>query len=134
MSKQTLTPHRTQSNDDLDPRLARYRDAYLAMAKEVRYRPQAPNDGRGHITLTEAQCSNLHRLHQEAVQYALRFDSEENTRSFSIGCSNFCTNKAFIWTIEAARLLAAGLYDDVAVQLMKMAIREIKRERDLSDD
>ncbi len=38
------------------PRLERFAEAYLAMAGQARYRPQAPGDGFGNILLTRKQC------------------------------------------------------------------------------
>jgi hypothetical protein len=53
-----------------NPRLERFAEAYLAMAGQARYRPQAPGDGFGNILLT--QCGDVERLHREAVNYALK--------------------------------------------------------------
>jgi hypothetical protein len=111
------------------PRLLRYADAYLQMANEARYRPSAPGDGCGHIDLTRKQLADRERLHDEAVGYAMAFSTEEDTRKFNIGCSNYTTNRAFIFTIEAARVLAGSwnvLGDELAVRLLEMAIDEIK--------
>jgi hypothetical protein len=107
---------------EVDPRAARYRQAYLAMASF--YRPQAPSDGFGAIQLTAEQCRDQGRLEQEATEYAIAFNNEENIGSFCIGVSNYRTNKAFIWTIEAARCLAGG-GDIEARKLLRMAVAEI---------
>jgi len=107
------------------PRASRYREAYLLMAKEARYRPQAPGDGMGHISLTEKQLADPERLQREATAYALKFNKKENERAFWIGCSDFCTNRAFIWTIEAARALAGGK-PDLALDLLNMAVKDVK--------
>ena len=48
-----------------------------------------------------------------------------NTRTFWIGSSNFSTNRAFVLSIEAARLLAGG-GDEHAVRLLELAIKQIK--------
>jgi hypothetical protein len=57
------------------------------------------------------------------------FYKEEDTRQFWIGCSNYTTNRAFIWTIEAARVLASGTDGNAtAIKLLSMALDEIKRE------
>jgi hypothetical protein len=98
-----------------NPRIERLCDAYVRMAKEAHHRPQAPSDSPG-------------RLEQEAVQYALRFHDEEDTRNFWIGCSNFTTNRAFVFCIEAARCLASGDRGDAtAIKLLEMAAAEVKR-------
>ena len=82
----------------------RLRQAYLLMAPF--YRPAAPGDGMGHISLTLAECRDRKRLEREAAEYAAQFIAEEDTCKFWIGCSDHRTNQAFMWTIEAARLLA----------------------------
>jgi hypothetical protein len=49
--------------DLTEPRASRYREAYLMMAKQARYRPQAPGDGMGHVSLTRKQLAqNCWRL------------------------------------------------------------------------
>jgi hypothetical protein len=47
-----------------EPRGRRFCEAYLRMAEEARYRPQAPGDGFGHVCLTKAQVADpeRHRL------------------------------------------------------------------------
>jgi hypothetical protein len=75
------------------------------MAKRARYRP------------TDKQLADPERLEREAIAYA-------NSLSYT-------TNRAFIFTIEAARVLAGSwnaLGDDVAVRLLEMAIDEIKAQ------
>jgi hypothetical protein len=110
-----------------DQRLQRYRDAYLQMARKAHYRPAAPSDGFGHVMLTRQQCADPDRLEEEATKYAHSFNAEEDERTFNIGCSDFRTNRAFIWTIEAARQLASGLDGStVALKLLAMASDEVK--------
>jgi hypothetical protein len=58
----------------------------------------------------------------------LKFSAEEDERTFWIGCSNFTTNRAFVCTIEAARLLAGG-GDAAAPRLLKIAVKEIGQQR-----
>jgi hypothetical protein len=111
-----------------DPRLARFAEAYLAMAERARYRPAAPGDGIGGVFLSEDEAADPARLHSEAAQYASDFLSEEDEDTFSIGCSDFDTNRAFVWAIEAARLLAAGEEGKrKAVTLLQMAIEDVER-------
>jgi len=111
----------------IHPRNARYAEAYLRMAEEARYRPQAPSDGWGHIRLSLEQVRDRPRLEQEAIDYALMFAKEEDGQEFRVGCSNFTTNRAFIWTIEAARCLASGADGDaIALRLLKMAATDVK--------
>jgi hypothetical protein len=89
--------------DLTEPRASRYREAYLRMAKEARYRPQAPGDGIGHVSLTRKQLADPELLQREATAYALRFNKEENELTFAIGCSDFVTNRAFIWTHRGSK-------------------------------
>jgi hypothetical protein len=111
-----------------DPRLERFQQAYLQMAHQAKYRPQALSDGCGTIQLELAELRDPHRLQVEAGQYALQFSAEEDHNSFWIGCSDFRTNKAFVWTIEAARLLASGVEDKgTALKLLRLVAAEVAR-------
>ena len=100
-------------------RYDRHREAYLQMAEEAGYRPAAPSDGMGNADLTAEQLRDRSQLEREAHQYALRFSAEEDTHRFRIEVSNFSTNRAFIYSIEAARCLATG-EEDVALRLLEM--------------
>ena len=111
-------------------RRERLSEAYVMMASNARYRPQAPGDGCGHVNLTQEQADDPQRLRQEAFLYAQGFDKEEDNGTFTIGCSDGLTNRAFVWTIEAARKLAAGLDGEpVALKLLKMAVKELEQVR-----
>jgi hypothetical protein len=118
-----LLPHWTREGIE-GSRLARFAEAYLIMAG-VKYRPAAPSDGCGNIQLSPDQFKARDRLYREAVKYAVDFYREEDSLSFWIGCSNFNTNRAFVLSIEAARLLA-GCGETHAVRLLELAIKEIK--------
>jgi hypothetical protein len=112
------------------PRLERFYEAYLAMAEEARYRPAAPGDGCGHVYLTRAELRDPKQLEEEAVTYAVGFSNEEDTLKFYIGCTNFSTNRAFVWAIEAARNLAGGdAGNKTAIKLLEMAAAEVKRQQ-----
>jgi hypothetical protein len=107
-------------------KLVRFAQAYLMMAR-TKYRPAAPSDGFGHIQLTKDELNDQDRLYQEAVRYAAAFNREEDGLAFHIGCSDFRTNRAFVLTIEAARLLASGSDGNgPAVRLLRLAIKEIE--------
>jgi hypothetical protein len=45
--------------------------------------------------------------------------------NFDIGTSNFRTNRALVYVIEAAKSLCGG-QDEVSLRLLKMATEEIK--------
>lgn len=107
-----------------NPEWERIREAYLQMAKHAGYRPQAPSDGMGNITV------DLPVSDDEATAYSKRFIEEENTRCFHIGVSNFRTNRAFVYAIEAARLLCGGFRSESqALRLLEMAVAEVRAER-----
>jgi hypothetical protein len=107
------------------PSQVRFAQAYLMMAK-VNYRPAAPGDGFGSVNLSEEELIDRDLLLREAVNYATRFHVEEDTLKFNIGLSNYRTNRAFVFAIEAARLLTGGGGEDFAIQLLKMAIKDIE--------
>jgi hypothetical protein len=112
----------------IDERIQRFAEAYLRMAEQAKYRPQAPSDGFGNIQLSLEQTKDPARLRRECVDYAHRFSAEEDKRCFDIGCSDFRTNRAFVWTIEAARQLASGSDgNETALKLLGMATREVQR-------
>jgi hypothetical protein len=99
------------------------------MAAVAKYRPQASGDGVGGIDLTEEQLQDREKLAKEAAEYARRFVAEEDTGSFRIGVSNYTTNRAFLYTIEAARLLCAGSSSTpYALKLLQMAAKEVETE------
>ena len=122
--------------DIAQDKLLRFAQTYLMMAR-AKYRPSAPSDGFGNIHLSTEEYNNEARLYQEAVRYAAAFNQEEDSDVFHIGCSNWETNRAFILSIEAARLLASGSDgDEYALRLLRLAMKEVavantrRRERD----
>jgi len=104
--------------------IKRFKEAYLMMASKAHYRPAAPGDGVGGVDLSDEQIASPAHLEKEAEKYAAAFRKEEDSRRFHIGSSNFSTNRAFVYTIEAARSLA-GAKDDLARELLVMAVAEI---------
>jgi hypothetical protein len=107
----------------------RIREAYLQMAEKARFRPQAPGDWLGDIQLSEKKLLDATQLAKEADDYADRFIAEENTSNFHIGVSNFATNRALVYTIEAARLLCAVYGESYALKLLEMAAEELRESR-----
>ncbi len=106
----------------------RIKEAYLQMVSEAKYRPNAPSDGFGNIQLSEEELKNAERLDDEAHQYASNFIAEENGTKFHIGISNYKTNQAFVYSIEAARNLCSGKWGaEVALRLLKMAVRDVEQ-------
>jgi len=106
---------------------SRFFDAYIQMAKKAKYRPEAPNEGMGSVELIEEELKDQDRLRQEAVAYAKRFLEEQDSCSFRIGVSNYDTNRAFVYAIEAARLLCGGhSAAPIALKLLEMAATDVQ--------
>jgi hypothetical protein len=113
-------------------KLMRFAQAYLMLAK-AKYRPFAPSDRMGNVTLSAARLKDPRQLHREAVEYAIKFQEEEDCDKFWVGCSNFTTNRAFVLPIEVARLLAGGDANNRrAVKLLRMALGEIEDQKQKS--
>jgi len=69
-------------------------------------------------------------LRDEAISCAKQFVAEEQTTEFHIGVSDYTTNRALVYTIEAARLLCGGLLGvDHALKLLEMAVQEVRTQR-----
>jgi hypothetical protein len=98
-------------------------DAYERMAVEARYRPAAPSDGFGNITVPQEELD----LEQERWSYAERWWDEEDNFDFFVGCCNGATRPATIFAVEAARNLCCGTPGDtVALRLLRMAVQELE--------
>ena len=98
--------------------------AYKKMSKF--YRPMAPSDGFGNITVPVEDLD----LDQEALEYAKKWDEEEDKMEFHIGCCDFPTRPATIYAVEAARLLC-GAENDTARKLLQLALNELKPKKEL---
>jgi len=104
-----------------DKKLARFQEAYLNMAKKLSYRPEYMGDDSDYDDELEA------RLIKESLICAKRFYDDEEKGTFDIGCSDFDTNRALVYTIEAARCICCGIAGDrMAIKLLKMAIQDIE--------
>ena len=80
----------------------RFAEAYVNMAEQANYRPAAPGDGCGGISLSDEERRDPQQLKREASEYALRFMEEAEQHRFITGCSNFTTNRALVYVIETA--------------------------------
>lgn len=108
----------------------RIADAYRQMAADAKYRPAAPGDGWGGISLDRDQLADANILADESLRYAEKLLREEDGHQFWIGCSCFDTVRAFVYTIEAARCLCAGTdFENVAGKLLRMALAELEGKR-----
>jgi hypothetical protein len=110
-------------------KLAEIGAAYRAMA-EVGYRPAAPSDGFGNITVPLAETD----IDQEVQQYARRFVDEEESDTYWAGCTHGEFLRAAVWTLEAFRLMNGGRFwgDDergptLVPTLLRMAADEYQR-------
>lgn len=95
--------------------------AYRAMAAEARYRPAAPGDGMGSISVPEAELD----IERECADYTRYWWREEDTGDFRIGSCDHSTRTATIYTVEAARQMCS-VEDGLALQLLKMAVAELE--------
>jgi hypothetical protein len=95
---------------------------YRTMAR-TGYRPAAPSDGFGNITVPEEELD----LDSEATDYAQQWWAAEDDLRFDIGCCNYETRPATIYAIEAARLMCSGNYGDpFALKLLHLAVEELE--------
>lgn len=79
----------------------------------------------GGLYLTDEELLDPTRLEREAERYALRFAGEDDSRHFFVGVSNYSTNRALVYAIEAARSLC-GCQPELAADLLRMALKEIE--------
>ena len=84
-----------------------FEDAYIQMAN-TGYRPAAPSDGFGTILLTAEEMEDVRRLKKEAQKYAQKFAACDDAMSHYVGCSDFRSGRALVYTVEAARLMNEG--------------------------
>ena len=94
-------------------------DAYREMARRAQYRPAAPSDGYGNITVPIEDLD----LDAEARAYAQLWNDEEDEQVFRLGCCDFTLRPAVIFAVEAVRLLNCGaLGADYGRKLLVMAL------------
>ena len=98
-------------------------EAYRAMADKVKYRPSAPNDGYGNITVAEDQLN----ITRECEQYAQHWWEQEDSRSYRIGCPDFRMRKGMIFAAEAAHQMCTGVSGlPYAIKLLKLAVKDLE--------
>src|SRR6266511_402736 len=86
-------------------KLERFAEGYRMMA-ELGYRPAAPSDGLGGITVPDAELE----VNIEAREYAQRFLREEESGSYFAGYTDYRSNRAAVLALEAFRLMNAGSF------------------------
>lgn len=102
--------------------LDQIKDAYRLMATRAKYRPAAPSDGLGNITVPEDQLD----LEIEAASYARRWWREEDGTTFQLGCCDYPTRAATIFAIEAARMMCGGFAQPEAGSLLRLALESLE--------
>lgn len=100
-------------------------EAYKHMAVDGRYRPAAPSDGFGHITVPLDTLD----LDAEAAEYAQRWRAEEDDGRFDIGCTDYSLAPATVYAVEAARELC-GCGVETARRLLTLALAALEGEED----
>ena len=102
--------------------LEQIEDAYRTMAERVRYRPAAPSDGFGNITVPLEDLD----LDTEARNYAACWWEQEDECAYVIGCPDYTLRRAMIYLIEAARMCCAGPGARLeTLRLIELAAREV---------
>jgi hypothetical protein len=91
------------------------------LAEEGRYRPAAPSDGFGGPLVPEEELD----LDAEAAEYAERWSAEEDRGQYRIGSCNKNDRPAFIFSIEAMRIIAGGGSSGHAARLLRTAADEL---------
>ena len=98
--------------------------AYKRMAHEARYRPAAPSDGLGNITVPTAELD----LDAEALEYAQHFAEEEDDDQFCTGCFHYPNRVAGVFAVEAVRMMCTGFgMEPIALKLLRMAVAELEQ-------
>lgn len=95
-------------------------DIYRRLAEEGHYRPAAPSDEMGDLLVQEEELD----LDAEAADYAERWRAAEDSGSYHIGSCSKSDRPAFIFSIEASRLIAGGGSSGHAARLLRMAADE----------
>jgi hypothetical protein len=106
-----------------DKTLAQIQAAYRLMATKALYRPAAPSDGCGNITVPEKYLD----LEAEAAQYAENWWNAEEQMAHVTGTCNFSTRAATIFAVEASKNMCSGRGGNVhALRLLKMAVKSLE--------
>lgn len=105
-----------------DKLVAQIADAYRQLAERANYRPGAPSDGHGTITVPVEELD----LDREAHEYAVRWLAEERDGRFLIGCPDYSGGPLMVYLVEAARATCAVNYV-LAQELVTMAQAELDR-------
>ena len=105
---------------DIEEQIA---SAYRQMAHGACYRPSAPSDGMGHITVPVEELD----LDAECSRYAAQWWREEDEWDFFIGCCHYQFRPATVFAVEAARLMCSA-DGETALRLLRMAADALAAE------
>lgn len=97
-------------------------EAYREMAERAKYRPAAPSDGLGNITIPKEKLN----IEEESASYTPDWWKAEDDGAFHVGVPSYEGRKALIFLIEAARNVCSVRYD-MAIRLLEMATLELRR-------
>jgi hypothetical protein len=100
--------------------------AYRRMAADANYRPAAPSDGFGNITVDEAELD----LVAEALRFADEWWRQEEDQNYWIGCPDWRDRPALIYAVSAANVICGGPFHhgyNNAAALLRLALEEIER-------
>ena len=104
---------------DIEAQIA---SAYRAMSPF--YRPAAPSDGLGHITVPDTELD----IDAEIESYARDWWQWEDDCTFVIGCAHYPHRETMIYAIEAARACCFGRGGEQrALRLLKLATEAMTR-------
>ena len=99
--------------------------AYASIAQKTRVRFQRFSSGVDFVPIPADRIKNPRALTRELDRNVENFLIEENNLRYWLGCADMRDMKSFITLIEACRMLSGG-EPDLALQLLRMAIRDIK--------
>lgn len=113
---------------DTDPRIAAVKQAYLDMVSKARYRPEAPNDGFGHIMLNNDSLDDPVRLEMEAMLAGRRFYEDDERVKFTLhGCCDFRLAATMYLALQAAQLCCSGPHPSLRT-ILELALKALPPE------
>lgn len=109
------------------PKADQIKRAYRTMTDKVRYRPAAPSDGAGNITVPDDALD----FDDEADRYTNGWLKDEDKMYYYLGCPDFEDREALIYMVEAGRLIC-GMDRRRAVKLLRLAADDLEKRSDRS--
>lgn len=107
-----------------DNLVERFETTYKLMASKARYRPAAPSDGIGNITVPMADLD----LDQEAADWATAWLTwRENQILAVVGCASYEQRAILAVVIEAASCIC-GMANRPAILLLRLAADLLEKQ------